>query len=156
MENDSREALSRHISEARLRVQHAEEEYELRCLRELQQAAEARRIEKARIEREAREVAERAAREEARRQREEEARRVAQRSAEERLGVQTVHANSTRCPACTHFVQKSSGWYVIVIKLNDEPPSPFIHLFRIYLCSHPLTVAFVGSSSPTVRSHLKT
>lgn len=109
MENDSREAMTRHISEARLRIQHAEEEYELRCLRELQ-AAEARRIEQARIEREAREAAERAAREEARRQREEEARRVAQRSAEERLGEQTVHANSTQCPSCKHFVQKISGW----------------------------------------------
>ncbi|POS74750.1 hypothetical protein DHEL01_v206852 [Diaporthe helianthi] len=119
LENDSREALSRYMSETRLRIQHAEEEYQLRCLRE-QQAAEARRIEQARIEREAREAAERAVREEARRQREEEARRVAQRTAEEHLGEQTVYANSMQCPACKHFVQKSSGCIHMTCKCGAE------------------------------------
>lgn len=109
LENDAREALNRHISETRLRIQHAEEEHELRCLRE-SQAAEARRIEKARIAREARLAAERAAKEEARRRRREEYRRVAQRTAEERQGEQTVHANSTKCPWCGHFVQRIDGW----------------------------------------------
>lgn len=109
LENDAREALNRHISDTRLRIQHAEEEYELRCLRE-SQAAEARRIEKARIAREAREAAERAAREEARRRREEENRRVARLEAEEHQGRQTVYANSTKCPWCEHFVQRIDGW----------------------------------------------
>lgn len=109
LENDAKEALNRHISDTRLRIQYAEEEYQLRCLRE-QQAAEARRIEEARLEREAREASERAAKEEARRRREEEDRRVAQNSADERLGVQTVYANSTQCPTCKHFVQKIDGW----------------------------------------------
>lgn len=108
-ENESREALSRHIEETRRRMQHAEDEFRLRCLRE-QQAAEARRIEKARIEREAREAAERAAKDEARRRQEEEERRVAQRKADERLGEQTVTANAIRCPACRIFVQKIDGW----------------------------------------------
>lgn len=108
-ENDSRDALHQHIEETRRRIQYAEEEYRLRCLRE-QQAAEARRIEKARIEREAREAAERAAREEARRRQEEERRRVAQLQADERLGEQTVTANAVRCPACKMFVQKIYGW----------------------------------------------
>lgn len=108
-ENDSREALSRYISEARSRIEHAEEEYRLRCLRE-QQAAEARRIEQARIAREAREAAERAAREEARRRQEEEEKRVAQLQADERLGEQAVTADSTRCPGCGMFVHKIYGW----------------------------------------------
>jgi len=108
-ENASREALDRHISEIRLRVQYADEEYQLRCLRE-QQAAEARRIEAARLARKAQEAAERAAREEARRRREEEDRRVARNLADEHLGEQTVYANSTECPACGYFVQKIDGW----------------------------------------------
>lgn len=109
LENDAREALNRHISDTRLRIQRAEEECKLRCLRE-SQAAEARRIEKARIAREAREAAERAAREEARRRREEEERRVAQLNAAEIQGRQTVYANSTKCPWCGHFVQRIDGW----------------------------------------------
>lgn len=108
-ENESREALNRHIEETRQRMQHAEEAYRLRCLRE-QQAAEARRIKKARIAREAREAAERAAREEARRRQEEEQRRVAQLKADERLGEQFVTSNGTPCPTCGWFVQKVDGW----------------------------------------------
>lgn len=108
-ENDSREALSRYIAETRSRIQHAEEEYQLRCLRE-QQAAEARRIEQTRIAREAAEAAERAAREEARRRQEEEERRVAQLEADERLGEQTATTGTTMCPGCRMFVHKIDGW----------------------------------------------
>lgn len=108
-EKDSREALNQHIEETKRRIQHVEEEYRLRCLRE-QQAAEARRIEKARVEREAREAAERAAREEARRRQLEEIMRVAQRQAEDRLGEQTVMTHTTRCPACKAPVEKIDGW----------------------------------------------
>lgn len=108
-ENDARETVHRHIQETRWRIQYAEEEYRLRCLRE-QQAAEARRIEQERIAREAREAAERAAREEARRRHEEEQRRVARLQADERLGEQTATTNATQCPACRMFVHKISGW----------------------------------------------
>ncbi|KAI3391284.1 hypothetical protein diail_7643 [Diaporthe ilicicola] len=108
-DNDSREALSRHIEETKRRIQLAEEDHQLRCLRE-QEAAEARRIEQARIAREAREAAERAAREEARRLKEEEDRRVAQLEADDRLGSETVSANATRCPTCKIPVQRIDGW----------------------------------------------
>lgn len=129
-ENEAREALSRHIEETRRRMQHAEEEYRLRCLRE-QQAAEARRIKKARIAREAREAAERAAREEVRRRQEEEQRRVAQIKADERLGEQTATADATQCPGCRMFVHKISGWYVPL----DVSSYLFLFIFSFYSCS---------------------
>lgn len=108
-DNDSREALSRHIAETRQRIQRAEEEHQLRCLRE-QQAAGARRIKQAQIAREAREAAVRAAAKEARRLKEEEDRRVAQVQADNRQGEETVSLLATRCPTCKAPVQKIDGW----------------------------------------------